>query len=203
MMHIQEEEMECPICMEVISNRLVNCVTTDCKHCFHTNCLMRSVAKNGFGCPYCRTNMNKKEDYDDKVGEEDEDDETDEDDYDEDEEDDDTYLAELEEEVENTSLRRFRLFWNGVNGEERDIEDMELEAHAPPSQFIANKLREKGVTFEKMVNIMLDMTHEEYSSDEAFDDYDELAEEIVQIVEQYKQNQNAALRRRDVAGPAN
>jgi uncharacterized protein (UPF0305 family) len=80
---------------------------------------------------------------------------------------------------------------------------MELEAPAPPSQFIANKLREKGVTFEKMVNIMLDMTHEEYSSDEAFDDYDELAEEIVQIVEQYKQNQNAALRRRDVAGPAN
>jgi len=47
---------ECPICIEIIDFKK-NCVTTECGHCFHTNCLMTSVAHNGFGCPYCRTAM--------------------------------------------------------------------------------------------------------------------------------------------------
>ena len=47
---------ECPICMDPIETQR-NCVTTECGHCFHTNCLMTSVAHNGFNCPYCRTAM--------------------------------------------------------------------------------------------------------------------------------------------------
>ena len=47
---------ECPICMEELQIGK-NCVTTECGHRFHTNCLMTSVAHNGFGCPYCRSVM--------------------------------------------------------------------------------------------------------------------------------------------------
>jgi len=48
-----EEDNSCPICMEIVV-RDINCVVTECKHCFHTSCLMRHVSYNGFGCPYCR-----------------------------------------------------------------------------------------------------------------------------------------------------
>jgi hypothetical protein len=44
----------------------INCVTTECGHQFHTSCLMRNVAHNGFGCPYCRNVMaDEVEDSDD------------------------------------------------------------------------------------------------------------------------------------------
>ena len=57
--------MSCPICMDDIVNN-VNCVTTECGHCFHASCLMTNVAHNGFGCPYCRTVMAEdQEDSDD------------------------------------------------------------------------------------------------------------------------------------------
>ena len=49
--------IDCPICMDCIESTTKNCVTTECGHCFHTNCLMQSVAHNGFGCPYCRSTM--------------------------------------------------------------------------------------------------------------------------------------------------
>ena len=46
---------ECPICFELIDK--INSLTTECGHTFHTSCLMKNVAHNGFGCPYCRTAM--------------------------------------------------------------------------------------------------------------------------------------------------
>lgn len=49
-------EMECPICMENILAD-VNCVKTDCGHLFHTSCLMKNTAVNGYDCPCCRTQM--------------------------------------------------------------------------------------------------------------------------------------------------
>ena len=61
------ENVECPICMECILDTK-NKVTTECGHCFHTNCLMTSVAHNGFGCPYCRTAMAEAVDDDDDDG---------------------------------------------------------------------------------------------------------------------------------------
>ena len=57
--------IECPICMDCIESTTNNCVTTECGHCFHTNCLMKSVAHNGFGCPYCRTAMAEQPEEDD------------------------------------------------------------------------------------------------------------------------------------------
>ena len=44
-----------------------NKVTTECGHCFHTSCLMTSVAHNGFGCPYCRSAMAKEPEEDESV----------------------------------------------------------------------------------------------------------------------------------------
>ena len=49
-------QIDCPICLDCIETSK-NCVTTECGHCFHTSCLMTSVAHNGFGCPYCRAKM--------------------------------------------------------------------------------------------------------------------------------------------------
>jgi hypothetical protein len=81
------EIIECPICYVDI-NPGKNCVTTECGHTFHTNCLMKNVVFNGFGCPFCRTEMveeiDEEEDEDDE--EEDEDDEDDEEEEEEEEE---------------------------------------------------------------------------------------------------------------------
>lgn len=46
---------ECPICFELIEK--VNSLTTECGHTFHTSCIMKNVARNGFSCPYCRAIM--------------------------------------------------------------------------------------------------------------------------------------------------
>lgn len=58
---ITVENKECPICYDCVSNN-VNTTTTECGHCFHTSCLLKSCSINGFNCPMCRNNMinNKK-----------------------------------------------------------------------------------------------------------------------------------------------
>ena len=47
---------ECSICLHIIESE-TNKVTTECGHMFHTNCLMKNISHNGFGCPYCRSKM--------------------------------------------------------------------------------------------------------------------------------------------------
>lgn len=154
MSHICENQ-ECPICMDPIEGNK-NCVTTECGHAFHANCLMTSVAHNGFGCPYCRTAMAEVPEDDD------EDDEEDEDDI-----------------VDDDALRGFRFFMNNLNGEahdEQDVEEEEVflkyeenaepqepEVPIPTASFIAEKLTQQGITMEDMVKIML-LDHEEYES---------------------------------------
>jgi hypothetical protein len=44
----------CPICFENIGKTIT---VTECGHKFHTGCLMKNVAKNGFACPCCRALM--------------------------------------------------------------------------------------------------------------------------------------------------
>ena len=83
---------ECPICMENICGDK-NCVTTDCGQNFHASCLFKNMAHNGFGCPYCRTELAE-------VPEEDEDSE--------DEDDDDDWIDDDDEPYSNSSLRRVR-----------------------------------------------------------------------------------------------
>ena len=155
---------ECPICMEEIM-LTKNCVTTECGHCFHTNCLMKSVAHNGFGCPYCRSAMAEavNDSDDDEYLDEDEDDDDDDEDFDDDDD----------------ALRGFRLFFNNINGEEAAEEDIaeedvmnayaqeeaEQQRVTPSVAFVTKKLIEQGVTCEQLVMSML-ASHAEYESND-------------------------------------
>ena len=154
------ENKECPICMDDIESNK-NCVTTECGHTFHANCLMTSVAHNGFGCPYCRTAMAD-------VPEDEDDEDDDEGEYDEE-----------DDEISEDTLRGFRFFMNNLTGEahdEQDVEEeevyLEYEANAEPvepdvpvptARFIAEKLTQQGVTMEEMVKILL-LQHDEYQA---------------------------------------
>lgn len=158
--------IDCPICMDCIETTTKNCVTTECGHCFHTNCLMTSVAHNGFGCPYCRTAMAEEPE-------------------DEDEDEDTVWDDEEEEMFDEDVMRGFRFFWNNLNGEPHDEDDEadeqqieewseqaannvnETDPNIPTTDFVAQKLREQGVTFEQLVKAICQNEHEEYEDDEA------------------------------------
>lgn len=149
--------IECPICMDCIESTTKNCVTTECGHCFHTNCLMKSVAHNGFGCPYCRTKMAEEPEDKDEDGDE-------------------------EEEIfDDDALRGFRFFWNNINGVEHDEEDNSDEENSeewediddeeeaptiPSANFVAEKLRLRNVSYEDLVKILLLRDHDEYQEQE-------------------------------------
>ena len=150
---------ECPICMDAICGDK-NCVTTDCGHNFHASCLFKNMAHNGFGCPYCRTELAH-------VPQEEDDDSADEDD-DEwiDDEDDEPYF--------NRSLRRVReMFQEDYNAADEDDEDEEDEddgyfhgeeeyENAPTSQLMATKLMEKGITYHQLVESLCSSNLDEY-----------------------------------------
>ena len=157
-MSAHDETHECPICMEVLTGTK-NIVTTECGHCFHTNCLMTSVAHTGFGCPYCRTQMAAApEDSDD------EDDDDDDSEWDTVDEDDELYG--------DHSLRGVRWLFQRANGEEvddeedledtRDDEDMDIIVK-PSVEFLTRKLVSQGITMENMVQALL-IDHEEYDN---------------------------------------
>ena len=164
---------ECPICMDPIETQR-NCVTTECGHCFHTNCLMTSVAHNGFGCPYCRTKMAEE------VADEDSE-------YDDDEE-------EIYEQYDDYVLRGLRLFNNNINGEEHDQEDLDEEdeeaseseqeeevaeeaeeATPPPVSYVAQKLVEQGITMEDLLKAVLCSVNN-YERD--YEDFERVENEI-------------------------
>jgi hypothetical protein len=185
---------DCPICMDSIEFKK-NCVTTECGHCFHANCLMQSVAHNGFGCPYCRTQMATKPD-DSLSDYSDEDDE-----------------SSIEETIDDYVLRGFRFLFNQVNGVVNTLEDEEDEADAnfisyddddddyetdeenvenstnvlaPSTNYVAEKLRDQGITFEQLVEMMCHLDHDEYTNDELAERFsDELFGKIRIIVSNY------------------
>jgi hypothetical protein len=177
--------IDCPICMDCIESTARNCVTTECGHCFHTNCLMTSVAHNGFGCPYCRTAMAEEPEQDEQSLWSDEDEE--------------------EEMFDDDALRGFRLFFNNIYGENHDevdiedeianeaseqVEEEEEHINVPTTYFVAQRLKEQGVTFEKLVNMICILDHEEYSDDEAAERFsDELFGKIRIIVSNYTPEQ--------------
>ena len=155
------KNIECPICMDDIDLK-INCVTTECGHTFHTSCLMRNVAHNGYGCPYCRNALAEAvEDSDTE--------------YETDEE------EEEEEIYDDFALRGLRFFTNNLQGIEHDQEDIleededaeeQAEAEAeeesvpkPTASFIAQKLTDQGITMEYLVKALL-IGHEEYDDEE-------------------------------------
>ena len=149
---------ECPICMDPIEGSK-NCITTECGHAFHANCLITSVAHNGFGCPYCRTAMAEVP-------------------HDDDEDSDGEYYNDDDEGREEVYLRGFRFFMNNLTGEQHDEHDIEEEEvynqyqeNAQPEEsepiptagFITGKLIQQGVTMEDLVKILL-LSHDEYEA---------------------------------------
>lgn len=174
-------QTECPICMEEIV-LTKNCVTTECGHCFHTNCLMTSVAHNGFACPYCRAAMAQAVNDDD-------------DEYADDDDDDSLYDFEDNEDA----LRGFRFFFNNINSEEPEEADVaaedvmnayqqelvEQQRAIPSIAIVTQKLVEQGVTLEQLVKALL-IDHEEYESDDSLERTDdELFGKVRMIISNY------------------
>jgi len=175
---------ECPICFDAIEGDK-NKVITECGHCFHTNCLMTSVAHNGFGCPYCRTEMAQE------VNEE-------ESEYDDDEEEEELYDDDI--------LRGFRLFMANIEDEEHDEEDIIQEQHEEhlreaaeerereheldnglTPEYVAQRLVLQGVGMIDLVKVLL-LGHDEFERrNEEFDRLDgEMYGKLRTIISNYE-----------------
>lgn len=130
------------------------------------------------------------------------------------EEDEDSLYSEEEEEEDDqeifdqNALRGFRFFWNNIYGEEHDenddaheqaIEDWnraeepdEPDVNVPTTDFVAQKLREQGVTFEQLVHMMCNLDHEEFTQDEQAERFsNELFGKIRVIVSNYTPDEPA------------
>lgn len=160
-MNSQLELIECPICMDCIDTKK-NCVTTECGHCFHTNCLMTSVAHNGFGCPYCRSVMAEEPELSDD----------DESEYDSDS--DSEASSSVTELYDDYSLRGMRFLFRRVDGLDEDEEDEQddedededigvnvLNPRHPSVENVIHQLVGEGVTIEKCIKALLSY-HDEY-----------------------------------------
>ena len=164
-------QANCSICLENIG--IGNSVITECGHSFHANCLMKNVAFNGFGCPYCRTVMAKvpTEDSESVESESDE--------------------SELEEYI----LRGFRFFTNNLNSDDHDSNDIlheisENELDIKPTiEYITEKLIEQGVTMQDFVKAMLKDIREYEEFEEEYDLIDdELFEKVRNTILIYQAN---------------
>jgi hypothetical protein len=128
------------------------------------------------------------------------------------EEDEESLYSEEEEEddqeiFDQSALRGFRFFWNNIHGDEHDendeadeqaIEDWareesdEPDVNVPTTDFVAQKLREQGVTFEQLVHMMCNLDHEEFTQDEQAERFsNELFGKIRVIVSNYSPDEPA------------
>jgi hypothetical protein len=198
--HFTCEVVECSICLVSIDTNK-NHVTTECGHQFHTTCLLSNVAYNGFGCPYCRSEM-----VDESVSKHmhEEDDDDDDTDFDEDDDDD-----EDQEQQESDVLRGFRFMLERVTGEvltneddvveeneylNEDVDD-DSENHRPSVALISKKLSEDGVTIETFVKALL-VDHEEYNDERVEEFYeinDGIFDKIRDIINNYSPQQEEEL----------
>jgi hypothetical protein len=130
---------------------------------------MQNAAHNGFGCPYCRTAMAKKEeDYDDDSSTDDSSIEY------------DTIIYEgVGQSYSRDALTSFRMFTQRINGEEAeepveveveeddesDLDDDESilsdeeEDNIPSSSYVVEKLLDRGITYEDLVKHILFQAH--------------------------------------------
>ena len=177
---------ECPICIDAIDG-LCNKVVTECGHAFHCFCLMQNVAHNGFACPYCRTAMAET-----PAAEED-------DEYDEDDEE--------ESILDDDLLTGFRMFHQRINGEEveeepaeewesvDEDEDEEEEEERPDAAYVAQKLVERGITFEDLVKNVMFQEHGGWG--QHYIDYERRSSEVYgqfrAAISQFRPNQAAPI----------
>jgi hypothetical protein len=118
-----------------------------------------------------------------------------------------SYEDEVDPLEDNDMLRGFRFFFNNINGDEHDEDDVEEEIAneqtededdeeeeepKPSAEFIAQKLVQQGVTMEQLVKALL-MGHEEYQNDENNRVDDELFGKMRIIISNYTPEQAAML----------
>jgi len=142
--------------MEII-DLCKNCSTTECGHQFHSNCLMKSIAYNGFGCPYCRFEM--VEDISEDEDEEDEDDEEyQEGDGDEDQEQNEEGDGGDDDDEESD------------DGDEEDGFIVNPNEPLPSFELIQKKFIENGITYESLVKTIM-FNSMIYHKNENFQEY--------------------------------
>ena len=183
--------MDCPICMECIVGP-TNKVVTECGHCFHTSCLMTSVAHNGFGCPYCRAVMAQEPTQEPTQDDEsyaylgqghtqDDDDETQE-------------QNQISDESLQGMRRLFRQVESDINEEPYEDEDNDSETNSdqtpiPSLAFMAENLITQGVNYEQLLKMAL-LEHDEYAFTESYDvASDNLFEKIQTIIRDFRPEQ--------------
>lgn len=113
-----------------------------------------------------------------------------------------------EEMFDDDALRGFRFFFNNIDGvahETEDVEDEEemaeeneddeeeADPNVPTTDFVAQRLREQGVTFEQLIRFVCSVDHPEYDGDEVAERFgDELFGKIRIIVSNYQPEQAVA-----------
>jgi hypothetical protein len=168
------ENNECCICLDEISD-ISNRVITECNHTFHTSCLMKNIAANGFACPCCRSEMAEVKD-------------------DEDEDDEDESYEDEDDEDERYALRGLRWFMRRIDenessiieqpdSENNDIHDEESDDDSideieddqekedcilttyglriPKPSYIMEKLQGKNITSEELIISLLMNEHDD------------------------------------------
>lgn len=165
----EQNQLECCICMDSIVDKNINCVTTECGHTFHTNCLMANISHNGFGCPYCRQVMaeepqDTEDDESETISE-----------YD---------TIETEPELyDDYALRGMRwMFQREEEGEVSNDEETDEDGESsdegseeeniirPSISLIAEKLSQRGTTYEDLIKAYLSLvSFDEYEGDLQYD----------------------------------
>ena len=178
----------CAICLETIEDLTVNCLTTECRHHFHTKCMMNAMAHSqNFVCPCCRGAMADELEYSDESDSDDDDD----DDYSGDESEGDVSRQREIRRIhaqherlrqENANLQSVRWLFQRNLGEELDDEplepleegDYESDAYEdedeeerpkPDVQYLVHHLQAQGIGMEQLVKGLL-LEHPEYEDDE-------------------------------------
>ena len=146
----------CCICLDDILPGK-NMLTTECGHIFHCSCLMTNAAHNGFGCPYCRTEMAIIPDDDNMSSDE-------ESIYDSDDE-----SIDMESPFDDDVLTSFRMFHqrnddSNIEPEPLfDEEEINIDSK-PTAEYISEILIRQGVEVKDLVRCLL-IDHEEYEDD--------------------------------------
>jgi len=133
---------ECSICLDEIESGK-NKLVTECGHMFHTSCLLKNSAINGYGCPMCRTVL--AEEPNDSIDE-----------YEDDEEEDDELYS-------DHSLRGMRWMFQQARGEIVDDEDEEDDDddddesvyNNPSIDQVMEQLRQHNVTMLDVVKALV------------------------------------------------
>jgi hypothetical protein len=136
---------------------------------------MQNIAHNGFGCPYCRVKM--ADTKEDELGCWQDDDE-------------DEEISVISSVFGDDVLATFRMFHQQLNGEEveeddededeesSDDEDEEDDEHfiMPDSNFVTQKLQERGITMEDLVKDILYQEHSNWGQN--YDEFERRSSEI-------------------------